>query len=101
MKNWNQGWAVDSLETGQYFIDESKKLGFTNQEFVTITDKVIKTSKIMYWASFPAYFVDIYGIIFKNRTRYNKGNVKAAKYQYICMKKNLWDYSYFKAIKNK
>ena len=99
MNDWNQGWAVDSLETGQYFIKESKKLGFANQEFVNITDKVIKTSKILYLASFPAYFIDICGRIFKNRTKYNKGNVKAARYQYICMKKNLWVYGFFKAVK--
>ena len=99
MKNWNKGWAVDSLETGQFFIDESKKIGFKKQKYVNITDKVIKTSKIMYIASFPAYFVDLFGRIFKKRTKYNKGNVKAAKYQYICMKKNLWEYGYFKAFK--
>ena len=99
MKNWNHGWAVDSLETGQFFIDESKKIGFLMQEYTNITDKVIKTSKIMYLASYPAHIVDFFGRLFKKRTKYNKGNVKAAKYQYICMKKNLWEYGIFKAIK--
>ncbi len=99
MKNWNCGWAVESLETGNYFINESKKYGFFNQEYQNITDKVIKTSKILYFASYPAFFVDVFGRLFKKRTKYNKGNVKAAKYQYLCLKKGLWEYGFFKAIK--
>ena len=99
MRNWNHGWAVNSLETSSFFIEESKKLGFKNQEYTNITDKVIKTSKILYLASFPAVIVDVSGRIVKKRTKYNKGNVKAAKYQYICMKNNLWEYGIFKAIK--
>ena len=99
MKNWNNGWAVGSLETGNFFIEESKKIGFKNQSYTNITDKVLKTSKILYIASFPAYFVDVFGRVTKKRTKYNKGNVKAAKYQYICMKNKLWEYGIFKAIK--
>ena len=99
MQKWNRGWAVGSLETGNYFIRESKQIGFVNQEYINITNKVIKTSKIMYLASFPAYIVDFFGRMFKKRTKYNKGNVEAARYQYICMKKNLWEYGIFKAIK--
>ena len=99
MNNWNQGWAVDSLETGKYFIDESKKIGFKNQKFKNITDKVIKTSKIMYLASYPAYVVDFFGRLFRRRSKYNKGNVTAARYQYICMKNNLWEYGIFKTVK--
>ena len=99
MQNWNQGWAVDSLETGKFFIEESKKLGFINQSYTNITDKVIKTSKILYLASFPAYLVDFFGRLFKKRTKYNKGNVKAARYQYISLKNKLWEYGVFKANK--
>ena len=55
----------------------------------------------MYLASFPAYLVDFFGRLFKRRSNYNKGNVKAARYQYICMKKNLWEYGFFKAKKSK
>ena len=99
MQKWNFGWAVDSLETGDYFIRESKKIGFIKQEYTNITSKVIKTSKIMYTASFPAYIVDFFGRLFKKKSKYNKGNVEAARYQYICMKKNLWEYGIFKATK--
>ena len=99
MKYWNNGWAVDSLETGNFFIQESKKVGFINQEYKVITNNVIKTSKVLYYASYPAVVVDFFGRVFKKRSKYNKGNVKAAKYQYICMKKNLWEYGIFKAIK--
>lgn len=99
MRNWNQGWAVDSLETGNFFIKESKKIGFKEQSYTNITDKVIKTSKILYIASFPAHIVDFFGRLFKKRSKYNKGNVKAAKYQYICLKNKLWEYGIFKAKK--
>ena len=99
MKYWNNGWAVDSLETSNFFIKESKKIGFIKQNYINITDKTIKTSKIMYLASFPAYIVDFFGRLFKKRTNYNKGNVQAAKYQYIAMKKKLWEYGIFISIK--
>ena len=95
MKNWNHGWAVNSLETSEYFINESKEIGFKKQEFIDITKNVLKTSKIMYIASYPAYIVDFFGRLFKRRTKYNKGNVTAARYQYIGMKNNLWKYGIF------
>ena len=100
MQHWNSGWAVASLETGDFFIKESKKIGFTNHKFINITNNVIKTSKIMYLASYPAFIVDFFGRILKKRTKYNKGNVVAAKYQYIAMKKKLWEYGIFVAEKN-
>ena len=99
MQNWNYGWAVNSLETSNYFINESKKIGFKEQNFIDITKNAFKTSKIMYLASYPAYVVDFFGRLFKRRTKYNKGNVKAARYQYIGMKNNLWIYGIFIAKK--
>lgn len=94
-----RGWAVDSLETGRFYIEESKKAGFKDQEYVNITDKVIKTSKYLHQAAIPGYFFDFLGRLFKKRTEYNKGNVEAARYQYICHKKHLCEYGYFRAVK--
>ena len=99
LKNWNNGWAVESLETSNFFIEESKKLGFINQEYTNISDKVLKTSKILYYSSFPAVLVNFLRQIVGKSSKYNKGNVKAARYQFICMKKNLWEYGIFKAIR--
>lgn len=99
LKNFTNGWAVDSLASANFFINTSKELGFINQEYDNITDKTIKTSKILYLASFPAYIVDFFGRLFKKRTKYDKGNVIGARYQYIGLKKHLWEYGFFRAIK--
>lgn len=99
MKKFTHGWAVDSLESSQFFMKESEKIGFVSQEYKNITDKAIKTSKILYAASFPAYAVDFFGRLFKKRTKYGKGNVEGARYQYIGLKKHLWEYGIFKAVK--
>lgn len=95
MKNWNNGWVVESLETGNYFIEASKKIGFENSQYINITKNIIKTSKFMYISSYPAYIVDFVGRCFKKRNKYNKGNVKAARYQYLGLKNNLWEYGIF------
>lgn len=99
MKKWNEGWAVNSLETGKHFVKVSKEIGFIDSKYIDITQNAIKTSKIMYIASFPAVIVDFFGRLFKKRTQWNKKNVIAAKYQYIGMKKNLWQYGIFSANK--
>lgn len=101
MEKFTHGWAVDSLESPRYFAEESAKIGFINQEYRDITNRAIKTSKILYVASYPAYVVDFFGRLFKKRTKYSKGNVEGARYQYIGLKKHLWEYGMFKAIKKK
>ena len=100
LENFNHGWAVESLESAQYFIRESKALGFVSQEYENLTDRTIKTSRILYIASFPAYVVDLFGRLFGKRTRYGRGNVVGARYQYIGLKKHLWEYGCFKAVKS-
>ena len=99
MKKFANGWSFDSLESPKYFINKSKKIGFIKQEYKNITDKALKTSKILYIASFPAYVVDFVGRVFKRRTKYGKGNVDSARNQYIGLKKGLWQYGMFKAVK--
>jgi len=99
MQKWNAGWAVGSLETPAYFTNACEALGFKDIKYTNLTDKVKKTSLIMYLAYFPALLVDGMGRLFRKRTRYNSGNVKAAKYQYLGMKKGLWEYGKFVARK--
>ena len=95
LKKFNHGWAVESLETPKFFIEESKKLGFIDQKYTNITDKTIKTSIILYLASFPAYIVVFFGKLLRLKTKYGVGNVVGARYQYLGMKKKLWEYGMF------
>ena len=73
--------------------------GFAEATYTNITDKTIKTSKILYAASFPAYAVDCVGKLLGKRTKYGRGNVEGARYQYIGLKNHLWEYGLFKAVK--
>lgn len=99
MRKQNSGWVVDSLETPAYFVDTCREIGFVDIKYRNITKKVEKTSLIMYVAHFPAVVVDTAGRILGIRTKYNTGNVRAAKYQYIGMKRGLWEYGEFCAKK--
>ena len=99
LDRFTKGWAVDSLETPQFFLRESEAVGFSRLDYRNITDKAIKTSKILYIASFPAYIVDFFGRLFGRRTKYGKGNVVGARYQYRGLKKHLWEYGMFRAVK--
>jgi cyclopropane fatty-acyl-phospholipid synthase-like methyltransferase len=96
----NNGWKVDSLETSDYFVHTSKEIGFENIKFKNITNHIVKNSIILYIASFPAVIVYRFGRLFKIRNKYHAGNVRTARYQYIALKKHLWEYGIFYAEKN-
>lgn len=99
LKKWSDGWAFNNLATGNYFSTLSEKIGYKNAEYTDITANTINTAKFLYLSSYPAYVVDFFGRVFKTRTKYNTGNVVAARYQYIGMKKGLWEYGMFIATK--
>jgi hypothetical membrane protein len=70
-------------------------VGFSNISYINITEKARKSALTLYLASFLAKLVNI----FRKASKYNIGNVEAAKYQYIGMKKELWEYGLFRAEK--
>ena len=101
LKKFCDGWAFNTLESVNHFKKACKEIGYTSTEYKDLYKNIIKTSKILYTASYPAYIVDFFGRLFKTRNKYGKGNVDAARYQYIGLKKGLWQYGMFKATKGK
>ena len=101
LKRFSDGWAYNSLESINYFKNTCEEIGYTSTEYKNYYKNIIKTSKLLYFASYPAYIVDFFGRLFRTRNKYGKGNVDAARHQYICLKKGLWQYGMFKATKGK
>ena len=101
LKKISDGWAFNTLESVKHFKDACKEIGYASTEYKNLYKNIIKTSKILYTASYPAYIVDFFGRLFRIRNKYGKGNVDAARYQYIGLKKGLWEYGMFKATKEK
>lgn len=92
MEKWLAGWGANSLETPGQFQALLAEAGFKNIAFNDVTRNVYPTSKRLYWASFPGMF---FGKILEwlgLRTSLQTGNVIAARYQHLCLRKNLWRY---------
>jgi cyclopropane fatty-acyl-phospholipid synthase-like methyltransferase len=93
MMHWLHGWGVDSLETIHNFRDYLAEAGFKRVSCMNATTNVIPTSKRIYLWSFPGFF---FGTIMKwlgARNDIQQRNVAAAYFQYVTLKKNLWEYA--------
>jgi cyclopropane fatty-acyl-phospholipid synthase-like methyltransferase len=99
MEKWLSGWGVNALETKERFKQFLIDVGFQKISYSTITHHVMPSSKRLYQYSFPALFFGKIAEFFKIRTKTQTGNIIAARYQHIALKKDLWEYGIFYAEK--
>lgn len=99
MSKWLKGWGVESLETMSNFETYLKANHFQQIACKNITKNVLPSSKRLYWISFPAFLFSKIGEILRFRTQIQTNNIVAAYYQYITLKKKLWAYALFSAVK--
>lgn len=97
MSRWLRGWGVDSLETVDSFYSHLIQAGFTNISYENITTHVIPSSRRLYWYSWPAVSLSKCLELVGLRTSHQTENLVGARYQYITLKRNLWQYGIFKA----
>ena len=99
MKKWLNGWGVNFLETKENMKKYAKNIGFQSISFTDITKNVMPSSRRLYKYSFPAMFFGKIAEFLRLRTKTQTGNIIAAKYQHVALKRELWKYGIFFAVK--
>jgi tocopherol O-methyltransferase len=100
MQRWLKAWGVDSLETIDSFYSFLLEEGFTNISYENITTHVMPSSKRLYWYSWPAIGLSKCLELLGLRSSRQTENIYGARFQYITLKKSLWQYGIFKAEKS-
>lgn len=99
MECWLKGWGVENLDNPEVFKNHLKREGFENIVFSDITKNVIPSSRRLYWYSWPAIPLSKVGEWIGRRLPSQTANLYSAKSQYQTLKKGLWQYGIFYAIK--
>jgi cyclopropane fatty-acyl-phospholipid synthase-like methyltransferase len=97
MKNWLQGWGVESLATDRQFNRQLLECGFKDIVYHDITQHVMPSSRRLYYLSFPAIALSKCGEWLGLRSKVQTANLWAAYYQYRTLCQNLWRYGIFTA----
>lgn len=101
IRNWLDGWQVNYLESPDRFSQFIKEAGFKNISYRDITSFTMHSARRLYRFYFLANLYLLWKTLtFSNRaTPMQKKNIDACKYQYRGIKKGLWQYGLFTAIK--
>lgn len=99
MSYWVQGWGVESLEYKQKFQQDLEEIGFQNIICRNATNNAMPSSKRLYRIFFPALIYSKLGQALGFRTKIQTNNIWGAYYQHRTLKKGLWDYLIFSAVK--
>ena len=100
IKKWSELWGVPGLVTPKYFEEKCTEESFKEVQSFDYTDKILKTSKRLYYASLSgAIPSEIYNLFHPAVSRYAKKHYLSGYYQYKALKRNLWRYVIFLAIK--
>jgi tocopherol O-methyltransferase len=94
IRNWLDGWRVNYLETPERFQAAMQTVGFTDVIYRDITKYTQHSARRLYWIYYLASaYLWWKKLSFSNRsTTVQRKNIKACKYQYIGLKKGLWQY---------
>ncbi len=99
MKRSFSGWGVEALERDTLFHASLKGLNFINIKEEDFTSAVYKSSRLLFFLSFPAFIVHIWERILRKRGRIEQQNIVAACNQFLSLKKKLCNYKIFYAEK--
>ena len=101
IRRWLDGWQVNYLETPQRFAGFMEEAGFKNISYRDISKFTNNSCRRLY----RFYFLASLYLIWKKltfsykTTPVQKGNIQACKFQYIGMKKKLWQYGMIGGVK--
>jgi len=94
IRQWLDGWQVNYLETADRFQGYMQQTGFSDIQFRDISREVAHSSRRLlrfyYLANLYLYWKTI--TLSNRATAMQKLNIRACKFQYIGMKRNLWQY---------
>jgi tocopherol O-methyltransferase len=96
IRQWLDGWQVNYLETPQRFESFMQQSGFQDINYRNISNEASHSSRRLHKLYFLAnLYLAWKKISFSNpATEMQKKNIKACRYQYIGMKKGLWQYGF-------
>ena len=101
IRHWLDGWQVNYLETPERFAGFMQAAGFKGNEYRDISAEVMHSSRKLYRTYFLARLYLLWRKISLSKppTVMQKKNIYACKYQYLGMKRHLWQYGIIKGIK--
>ncbi len=101
IRQWREGWQVNFLESPERFQSFLEEAGFQNSIYRNISKQVTHSSRRLYRFYFLASLYLFWKrLTFSYRTTaMQKANIRACKFQYHGMKKGLWQYGLFTAVK--
>lgn len=95
MQRWVNGWAVESLETGDAFCESAGRAGFSNIRYEDITPNILPSSRRLYRLATPSLIFGRLAQMFRIRSGIQTQNIVAARDQYRALQRNLWHYGVF------
>lgn len=101
IRKWLDGWQVNYLETPERFFEFMRAAGFKRNDYRNISKEVMHSSRKLYRIYFLASLYLLWRKISfsKPSTEMQKKNIKACKYQYKGLKRNLWQYGIISGVK--
>jgi cyclopropane fatty-acyl-phospholipid synthase-like methyltransferase len=101
IRKWLDGWQVNYLESPERFQLFMSQTGFTDIQFSDISKYTAHSSRRLYKFYFLANLYLFWkSVTYSNRaTDMQRKNIAACKYQYLAMKKGLWQYGLIAGIK--
>ncbi len=101
IRKWLDGWQVNYLETSARFASSMKHAGFDTINYKNISPYTARSAKRLLRFY---YFANLYLLwkkisFSKPATAMQKGNITACKYQFLGLKKNLWEYGLITGVK--
>ncbi|MGB0521630.1 MAG: SAM-dependent methyltransferase [Flammeovirgaceae bacterium] len=93
VQKWLNPWVSNGLETSESLSTLLSQAGFTDIMPHNVTDNIFKTAKITYYGSFVMGFFGWLYKLYNPKVRPLPHNhYKACYYQYIALRKGLWNY---------
>jgi len=100
VKGMAHGWAINDFSIPHEFEQKLKENGFNILVNEDASQAIMPSAKRLYKAYLLGFIpAKLYGLLNRKATSLGKRNVDTAKYQYIGLKKNLWQYKIYCAQK--
>jgi len=101
VRRWLDGWQVNYLETPGRFRESMEESGFSDIHYRDISREVYRSARRLYRIYFLARLYLGWRKLGFSRppTTMQKMNILACKYQYLALRKGLWQYGLIRGVK--
>lgn len=100
IKKWTDTWTITNLVSSTKFTNQINECGFSKVQSKNYTSAIQKSAKRMYYAGVIGALPSIaYNLLYPKTPELAKNHYKGCLYQYWALKKGLWEYQMFCAVK--